>query len=53
MDPQSDAQKTKADWKKIISEIDGNGDGQISYEEFCSLMKELILGHSEVEENRK
>ena len=40
----TDKKMTKGDWKKIILDIDENGDGQISFEEFSHLMKEVILG---------
>jgi Ca2+-binding EF-hand superfamily protein len=45
MNPLITGQKTSnAEWKKLISEIDENGDGLISFDEFKSLMRELILG---------
>ena len=34
------------EWKRLIDEIDDNGDGEISFEEFRSLMRELLLGGS-------
>lgn len=30
-------------WVEMINEIDQNGDGQISYEEFCSMMTKVIM----------
>lgn len=47
LDPLTDQKTSKADWKRIILDIDENGDGQISFEEFSHLMKELILGNKE------
>ena len=33
-------------WKNMIKEIDLNGDGQISFEEFKTLMNKVILRNS-------
>lgn len=30
-------------WKKMIKDIDLNGDGEISYSEFEKMMEELIV----------
>ena len=29
-------------WKKVINEVDENGDGEISLDEFITMMKELL-----------
>ena len=29
--------------REIVGDIDDNGDGQISYEEFCKMMKNILL----------
>lgn len=33
---------TDDNWIKFIKEVDANGDGKISYEEFKNMMKKLI-----------
>lgn len=54
MNPLITGQKTTDDeWKKLIEEVDENGDGQISFDEFKSLMRELILGSTQVLETRR
>ena len=30
-------------WKQIVSEVDGNGDGEISFEEFKTMMQKLLI----------
>ena len=30
-------------WDEIITEVDGNGDGEISFEEFKAMMKKLLV----------
>ena len=39
----NDKNKVKEALSKIISEVDANGDGIISFEEFASIMKKLLL----------
>lgn len=46
LDPLTDQKTSASDWKRIVNEIDINGDGQISFDEFKQLMKELIFGNS-------
>lgn len=47
LDPLTDSRASRAEWKKVLMEVDGNGDGLISYEEFKSLMQEVIMGNAE------
>merc|ERR1719336_540005 len=35
---------TREEFKKLIAEYDKDGDGEISWEEFCVLMKPAIIG---------
>ena len=44
LDPITKTKTQRADWKQIISDIDENGDGVISFKEFKSIMIELIMG---------
>jgi calcium-dependent protein kinase len=53
LDPLTDTKTSRAEWKKVIMDIDGNGDGQISFEEFKNLMREIIMGNSEFMEKKK
>jgi len=43
MDIQNE-QHSILEWRALVDEIDENGDGEISYGEFKSLMRELLLG---------
>ena len=47
LDPLTDLRASRAEWKKVLMEVDGNGDGLISFEEFKSLMQEVIMGNAE------
>jgi len=29
-------------WKKIVSDVDSNGDGEVSLEEFITIMQKII-----------
>ncbi len=39
-----DEQRSILEWRALIDEIDEDGDGEISYGEFKSIMRELLLG---------
>ena len=39
-----DPKMTREEFKKLIAEYDKDGDGEISWEEFCVLMKPAIIG---------
>jgi Ca2+-binding EF-hand superfamily protein len=53
LDPITKTKTERADWRQIISDIDENGDGLISFNEFKSIMIELIMGTADVIEYRK
>jgi calcium-dependent protein kinase len=36
-----DAMKEKELVEKVLAEVDSNGDGEISFDEFCTMMKNL------------
>jgi hypothetical protein len=48
LDPITKAKTERADWRQIISDIDENGDGLISFKEFKTIMIELIMGTADV-----
>ena len=52
LDPLTSAKTSKSDWQNIIKDIDENGDGLISFQEFKSLMIELIMGTSDIVDHR-
>ena len=35
-------------WKEIIGQVDGNGDGEISFKEFEEMMRELLKDSSDL-----
>ena len=37
------AQISEDVWLKIIKEVDENGDGEVSFEEFKTMMQQLLL----------
>lgn len=39
-------------WEKVITEIDENGDGEISLEEFITMMSQLITPVSDQTPNK-
>ena len=43
-----DHQKSKNLWKEIMSEVDKNGDGVISYDEFFNAMTAVVKGNDRV-----
>jgi len=34
-------------WEELISEVDINGDGEVSFKEFKKMMQQLIIGHGD------
>ena len=48
LDPITKTKTSKSDWKNIITDIDENRDGLISFKEFKTIMIELIMGTGDV-----
>ena len=48
LDPITKTKTSKSDWKNIITDIDENGDGLISFKESKTIMIELIMGTGDV-----
>lgn len=45
-------QKEDEVWKEVIAEVDTNGDGQINFEEFKSMMMKLANTEDQAEERK-